>query len=163
MPLTKNILSKYHGTTMVETGTGDGNGVELCLLLKYVEVRSVESDKEKYEHAVNRFKGQPVKLWFGDSKDVLEEMIQDIDSPVIFWLDAHNRSGPILAELEIITRHPIKNHIIIIDDIVDGRKLAYDDVPIQELTKALLKVNPSYYFALEQSSQPFDVLVAYVP
>ena len=66
-----------------------------------------------------------VRLIEGDSGIRLPEMLADIRRPVLFWLDGHYSAGvtasaalhtPISAELQAILRHPVKGHVILIDD-----------------------------------------------
>jgi hypothetical protein len=55
----------------------------------------------------------------------LPKILSNIDSPCLFWLDAHysgentsktDLQTPIIRELRSILNHPNKNHIILIDD-----------------------------------------------
>ena len=66
-----------------------------------------------------------ISLHHGDSGAILPTILADIDEPALFWLDAHHSGGktggaerntPILPELEAIFAHPIKTHVILIDD-----------------------------------------------
>ena len=61
----------------------------------------------------------------GDSAVELKNILDNLDEPACFWLDAHsgaqqyakgNQDVPLLTELDHIKNHHIKNHIIAIDD-----------------------------------------------
>ena len=61
----------------------------------------------------------------GDSGEILPELLNNINEPILFWLDGHYSAGntskgslntPIIKELVTIFQHPIKQHIILIDD-----------------------------------------------
>ncbi len=61
----------------------------------------------------------------GDSGQLLASLLQTITVPCLFWLDGHYSGGvtaqaaldtPILAELQTILDHPVKTHVILIDD-----------------------------------------------
>jgi hypothetical protein len=88
-------------------------------------------------------------------------MIKDINVPITFWLDAHESGGetakglhgdPILQELDIIKRHQLKNHTIMIDDL--------RGMSNKEIENKLLEINPNYKFCFEDGFVPNDVLVA---
>ena len=53
------------------------------------------------------------------------ELLHDIHEPALFWLDGHYSGGftargdketPVEAELRAILAHPVKGHVILIDD-----------------------------------------------
>jgi hypothetical protein len=61
----------------------------------------------------------------GDSASVLPRILDGLDEPALFWLDAHPstdrtaRGGPIplQAELAAIARHPVVGHVVLVDDL----------------------------------------------
>lgn len=76
--------------TFIESGTLHGDGVDYALSSGFNHVYSIEIDeslanraKEKYQH------DSRVKIIHGDSSSVLQEIISNITSPCVFWLDAH--------------------------------------------------------------------------
>lgn len=164
-----HILTQYClGRILIETGTCYGRTVEFALANGAKSVRSVEGYKERYENCVEKFSGDSrVSLWCGHSKDKLSEMIQDLNEQAVFFLDAHP-SGPnsygheeldkdlgyiygqdavLVAELEIIANHHIKDHIIIVDDqhSHEGGIQAQ-----QKYKEILLEANPNYSFRFEK-------------
>ena len=61
----------------------------------------------------------------GDSGVVLESLLARIDEPCAIYLDGHYSGGvtshgvkrvPIYEELHHVFSHPVKNHLVIIDD-----------------------------------------------
>lgn len=125
MMFIKSYLKKYQIGNFVETGTylGDTLGY---IARKGVQCTSIELSKELYEAACKRFdRYKNVKLVQGDSGQRLPELLKEINNPTLFWLDGHYSGGntasaeirtPISAELEAIFCHPIKRHVILIDD-----------------------------------------------
>lgn len=109
----------------VETGTFMG---ETTLAMSDIFERcwTVEIDKALYEQAVRRFDGRHnINALHGDSEARIADILRDIDMPAIFWLDGHYSRGntgrgaadtPIVNELTRIFQHPIKVHVILIDD-----------------------------------------------
>ncbi|WP_445176620.1 FkbM family methyltransferase [Microcoleus sp.] len=73
---------------------------------------------EKYGHIKN------IDFLYGDSRNLLDNTVSQLQSPSLFWLDAHWSGGPtygetdecpLLAEIEIINRSDC-DHFIFIDD-----------------------------------------------
>ena len=82
----KNYLE--FSDTLVETGTCLGQGVERALDAGYDNIKSVEMVEERFVLCQNKFaNNDKVKLWLGDSRDNLLEMISD--KPCVILLDAH--------------------------------------------------------------------------
>jgi hypothetical protein len=136
MTTNKEIFSKHVPLgTFVETGTCFGRSVEIALVLGFKEVRSVEGDIERFKHCQEKFKHYPqVKLWCGESIDLLPVMIHDLKTPALFWLDAH-ASGPegygldhetnpwheqsyiLRTELKAIKERGMLGDVILVDDL----------------------------------------------
>lgn len=124
----KRIGKKYALDVFVETGTAGGTmiremsnyfsklyTIELSPTL-YFQSKAFASDEKNIEFIL------------GDSGTMINEVLKKLQSPALFWLDAHySGSGtargsidtPILKELYAIFNHVIKNHVIVIDDIRD--------------------------------------------
>lgn len=120
-----SYLKRFSIDNFVETGTylGDTLGY---FAKKGIWCTSIELSKELYQAACTIFEARKnVRLVQGDSSHRLPELLQEISNPVLFWLDGHYSSGltasakthtPISAELKAILNHPIKQHVILIDD-----------------------------------------------
>ena len=104
-----------------------------------------------------------LKLICGDSSEVLEDVLLNIDEPVCFWLDAHAGASkyargdcdvPLLKELDVISKHHIKNHILAIDDahMLGKQQLDsngnvtcdYTDVPYELVKDKIKNINQNY-------------------
>ena len=66
-----------------------------------------------------------VQLLVGDSASVLPGILATLHEPALFWLDAHysgtgttlgDRVTPISAELNAVLGHPVRGHVVLIDD-----------------------------------------------
>lgn len=145
-----SLLYKYKNNVFVETGTKHGDGIALALRAGFKIARSIEHNFDLYHKVYQQFNDNlRVKLYYGKSIDYLAEAIKDIHIPITFWLDAHTEiSSPILEELDIISRHPVKDHVILIDDI---RVFHLWGVTIDDIRKRLLVINPKYNIILENS------------
>jgi hypothetical protein len=103
---------------LVEGGTNLGNMIN-AQKNRFRGIYSIERDDYLAARAKRKFAGQRnIHLFQGDSAEVLPKIIQTIKEPALFWLDAHwgAESAPIRQELECIYRHPIRNHVLLIDD-----------------------------------------------
>ncbi|SRR6266404_3299312 len=150
--IVKQYQSRYSLNVFVETGTYLGDMVD-AMKSSFREIYSVELSQELYERARDRFRSEPnIHLLQGDSSDVLPQILKDLREPALFWLDGHFSGGvtargevdfPILVELDHIRNHPIKNHVILIDD---ARVFTGDsNVPAREkIVESLRAINAAY-------------------
>lgn len=162
MPLKKEVIAKYVSPVFFETGSFLGDGIQKALNVGFSKIISIEIATDKYEHCLKRFKkNHNVNLYLGDVELMLWDLIKDIDKQMTFWLDAHFsgrgtgkglRNDPIIQELEIIKEHPIKDHIIMVDDL--------RNLNVNKVKEKLLEINPEYEFVLEDGHIENDVLVA---
>lgn len=152
------IVQKYSEefsiNVLVETGTSYGDMIWGVRNL-FSKIYSIELDKYLYELARKRFhRFNHIEIYQGDSSIVLPKILSNLQDRCIFWLDAHYSGGvtakadletPIIKEIEVILEHPIKNHVILIDDAqyFDGR----NDYPkLAELEKYVLGRRPDLAF-----------------
>lgn len=171
--LTKEYLASYSkDQVLVETGTHWGDTVQLALEAEFSKIHSIEINKELYDGAVERFKGdERVKLWLGDSIDCLEEIVAGLTEPATFWLDAHasgplagGRSGgsPVLDELRIIQKSPIKTHTIFIDDRRLFGSAEWSFVKEIDALNLIRQINPDYKILFLNGHINEDVICATV-
>ena len=118
-------------SVLVETGTYLGEMIT-ATYSEFADIFSIELNDDLYQRACALFANFPkVHLMHGDSASVLRVLLQQITQPCLFWLDAHNigtgtargiQETPILLELECILSHPVKSHVILVDDarLFDG-------------------------------------------
>lgn len=180
LPPNRNLFAEYPNRIMVETGCYRGDAIALALEAGYKEVRSIDIDPENTKFCKYRFdliqrpdqNPAPLKLWTGDSADLLGEMIADIQEPVTFWLDSHwqllegEEPGanpfPLLWELAQIAEHPAKGHTILIDDILI---LTHPDVTgwsRKIIEDAVLAINPAYKISYVANPVMNNLLIATV-
>lgn len=125
----KSYAKKFNIKNFVETGTCFGTTLEI-VKNDFRQLYSIELSETLYEQTKSRLAYfNNINLFQGDSAEVLPKIIQDINEPILFWLDAHyscgvtargNRDTPISSEVESILKHPLcKQHVILIDDARD--------------------------------------------
>lgn len=156
-PLLSNVgpqgFGEFRQNYFVETGTFGGDAIQLALNAGFKKVRSIEFDLNLCKNAQRRFSNNPnVRIDHGDSSINLWELIKDIDEPVTFWLDAHvcpprtdgGKNCPLIEELDQIKRHPIKTHIILIDDMHCCNTELFDFMNQNDFIAKILEINPDY-------------------
>lgn len=119
-------LKRYGLTQFIETGTHLGDTLAYIAQQKSVYATSIELDEAYYRAATHRFNRYPnVTILQGDSGKLLPELLQQLQTPALFWLDGHYSGGdtgkgeldtPVSAELEAILDSPVKGHVVLIDD-----------------------------------------------
>lgn len=110
-----------------------------------------------------------ITLVLGDTMEVLPTIIENIKEKTTFWLDAHwgpdigsSLDGtedpevlfPIYREIDIISKHHIKDHKIMIDDMKQYEK--YYSSNLDELKKRLHSVNKNYSFRIKKKRSDID-------
>ncbi len=172
MPSNRFLFERYNNNRVfIETGSYVGEGILNALLAGYDTINSIELVDEHYHYCKNVFKYQfKVNLYKGDTVEELPPMLDKINEPATFWLDAHYSGGntgfkgvlsPLMQELDIISKHPIKTHTIIIDDLREW-KPEYPAIGfgIQDIKDKILLINKDYTFTLADGYVPNDILVA---
>jgi len=114
---------RFKLTTLVETGTYYGEMVT-AMKHRFERIFSIEFVPELAERAQRKFsRDRHIKIFCGDSRVVMPEVLALLNRPALFWLDAGyygwvGKQGDqqrLSAELEMILSHPFP-HIILLDD-----------------------------------------------
>jgi hypothetical protein len=114
---------KFGLTTLVETGTYYG---EMVAAMKgnFRRIYSIEFVPALAERATRKFaRDAHVRIFRGDSRVLMPEVLALLQGPALFWLDAGYYSWVgmepdkqrLSAELEMILSHPYP-HIVLLDD-----------------------------------------------
>lgn len=121
----RQYARKHSLQVLIETGTYLGDMVE-ATRTEFRQIHSIELDQELHRRAAQRFAAQAnVTIMQGDSGEVLPRLLDSLTAPALFWLDGHysaditakgDKDTPIVSELRSIARHPVKGHVILIDD-----------------------------------------------
>lgn len=169
---------QFKSKIFIETGTFAGEGVQKALDAGFEQVYSIDIDEKFIQHGIERFRGKTnVHLALKDSSYQLWDVIQIIQEPIVFWLDAHNgfpdpnakdvKNTPLLEELDQIKRHPIKTHTILIDDLHCCNTLWFDFLSLGQIIEKVLEINPDYHIGFvdggDDGEYKNNVLVASIP
>ena len=114
---------KFKLRTLVETGTYYGEMVA-AMKTRFDRIYSIEYVPELAERAKRKFASYPqIRIFCGDSRVVMPEVLALVHEPALFWLDAgyYGWVGMkvdeqrLSTELEMILSHRYP-HIILLDD-----------------------------------------------
>jgi hypothetical protein len=154
------LARKFSCSTFVETGTFYGQMVEAVRNF-FPVVLSVELSHSLYEHNLRRFSGcSNVRLFEGDSAKLMDEMIRYISGRAMFWLDGHysgpgtakgETECPVMAELNVIEKHPRNDHCILIDDADCFDEPSHTYPKLGEVRQQLLEINHKYDITVEHN------------
>jgi hypothetical protein len=138
-------------STLVETGTYYGEMVS-AMESRFDHIYSIEYDAGLAEAAARKFSGDTrIKILQGDSKELIPEVLKTLQQPALFWLDAgyYGWAGAqgdqtrLSMELEAILRHPVKGHVILMDD-ADGLNGKNGAPTIADVTQRIAKEFPGH-------------------
>ncbi len=158
MPITSKQLAHYVRRVFIETGTHTGLGVQEALAAGFQRVWSIEFSQRLYEECREKFSDRAeVTLFLGDSRVMLPVILEVIDEPVTFWLDAHAEGcgDCVVKELEAIYATGRKDNIILIDDA--------DCFDTPEVRALLMKINPDYQLNLIDGQHAYDKSLPLIP
>jgi len=182
--LNNSYLTTYSNSTtvFVETGTYHGDTVAVAADFGFQEIHSIEINQQLFNKCQQRFaQNDRVKIYYGDSPDVLQQILPCMSARCTFWLDAHrsfslNTPGsnvygpnPLVQELDAIASSNRNDHIIFIDDCRLFDTESWDFLSRQAVIDLLLKINPNYKIKYLDGGTSFgvvnpmdDILVAYL-
>ena len=150
----KTFAQQYKIRVFIETGTYLGDMVA-ALSNDFDKIYSIELNEDLFKQAEKKFAGlEHITIVFGDSAQVMPEILRQIYVPCLFWINAHYSEGitamgkketPILEELRHICEHPINNHVVLIGDA--SLFIGKNDYPSMESIKGFINNRfPGYIF-----------------
>lgn len=182
-----NYLDASLTDVFIETGTSTGGGIISALEANFKEIISIEIDPSLANYHTQFCNLSNVKIIYGDSLEVLPEVLSNLNKRATFWLDSHistnwlttlsTKKGkvaiPLIEELQLIKEHYIKDHVILIDDINFIGKTSEDvnqAIPIEWsqlqlplIEQLILSINPNYQIEyLDSRSAPLSILKAFI-
>mgnify|MGYP003386885781 CR=1 FL=1 len=123
--LLREVAERHKLGVFVETGTHRGE-TPWALRDVFGKIYTIEIEPLKVEAAKKLFAKCPhVECLQGDSGKVLPQVLAKLDKPALFWLDGHfmdehsgdpNDPTPVSAEVKMVLEHPVRGHVILIDD-----------------------------------------------
>ncbi len=150
--LLRHYGRRFGARILVETGTYMGDMVR-AMMPSFDHIYSIELDPALYQRAAKCFRANPkVTIVGGDSAKRLPEVMAEVGSRCLVWLDSHYSGGitargdvetPIVSELKGIFQDRKHDHIILIDD---ARCFVgeHDYPTIEELRTLIKSFRPEY-------------------
>lgn len=159
----RHNIPNPHPRVFIETGTYHGDTVA-AIKDMYSSVISIEVDEALYKKACERFANDKnVRISHGDCAQEMPALLATLQEPAVFWLDGHYSGGetgkgvvedPILISLNQIADHPVREHVIFVDDArtFDGREGRPD---ISDVFNCIKKIDSRYIIRVQS-----DIIVA---
>jgi len=122
--LLRETAVAYGLRVLIETGTYMGE-TSWALRREFDRIETIELEPTLAHLAAIRFaRTANVHVHAGDSADVLPRLLDALDTPALFWLDAHPSTDrtahgaiPLRDELAAIAAHPVRGHVVLVDDL----------------------------------------------
>lgn len=149
--------------TFVETGTFYGGVIESALKAGLKKAYSCEINEEFFNNAKSKHADNPnVHIELNPSYIALKNFFDIINERCLIFLDGHfmahdghNPSrgfgqdtvkeglppSPLIQEIDIISNHHIKNHVILIDDTQDFGTWVFGGITFEEVKNKIMKIN----------------------
>lgn len=157
----QKIIEKYAKPNsceiLIETGTYLGDTV-FSQKDNFRQIISIELSSRFYKAARRRFKKYfHIRICFGNSGDLLPEIMSGIRKRSLLWLDGHysgritargETESPVFKELDAIFGNNYLKHVILIDDarLFIGKR---DYPTIEELNNFVKTKNSEYKIQIE--------------
>lgn len=172
LPHSLKILTIMHYVAVskarifVETGTLQGSTSRAIAEAFGIQVYTIENSDHYFNLAKKNFAGlSNVEIIKGDSGTELARLLQKIDEPAVFWLDAHFSGGEtarnddgvttaINGETLALINHHVRNHVILIDDARHFGAPTHSHYPTIDAMKALARM----YFRRSTFSVQNDII-----
>lgn len=144
--LLRKIRAQSTLRTFIETGTAGGVTVASALEVGFERVVSIELNHGFYRMAAQRHLWDPrVRILYGDSAQLLPDVLHVLQEPAVFLLDAHYTGGaedvrgaggdtPVADELNHVLRHPLGHFVMVDDARLFGVDPAYPTISAVEAT-----------------------------
>jgi len=155
---------------LIESGSYQGDGIQDALDCGYKRIVSFEVFTDLVEHCRKRFKNNYAVTIVEDTASNMYDHIKSIDEPMTFWLDGHwtgqstpkDICCPVLKELDAISRHPIKTHTILVDDVRLFGTEHFGHIQLSDVMAKIKQINPKYSIEFKDGHCKDDVLVAMI-
>ena len=153
----KAYVDRCSPQMFIETGTYKGD-MTYAMLRHIPKLVTIELSQKFFNVANKRFAGyKQVKVLNGQSGLLISEVLRDVETPCLLWLDAHCSGGntakgdldtPIVQELNCVLQHPKSEEFIILID--DAREfVGSNDYPTIKFVEDMVEsIRPDWHFGV---------------
>ena len=165
------LFTKFlnHSSILIETGTWMGEGVERAFVSGFKTVRSCDINKKNVDRASQKFTEKDFYAICQSSELAIPIFLSEFDSRCVIFLDAHampptsksktfskstlgdGSPFPLIEEILAISRHCVKDHVILIDDIQCFDTWMFDFVKINDVINLVKCINPYYKHEIHEN------------
>jgi hypothetical protein len=174
------IFSRYKDDCkiLIETGCWMGDGVERAFTSGFEKVYTCDINLEFIANVKEKYNTENLVAEVEESQNFIQKSLSEINEKVVIFLDAHFmpldeqnqelgfgpisvKEGidpcPLIKELEIIKNHPIKDHVILIDDFQCFGTWMFDYLELDDVLDFVKTINPNYKHQLVENVLCFSV------
>ncbi len=128
-------IQTYNLKNYVETGTGAGDCLRYAVQFDFKKLKSVEIYPQVYDRIKNGFSDSRVELFLGNSYELMEQMVKNLEGNTLFFLDAHFPGADFHFETytstkDYDTRLPLEREVRTLNSV---RDLSNDVIIIDDL------------------------------
>jgi hypothetical protein len=175
-------LKNYISSCYIETGILYGESISKAIQSGFDKIYAIDINEKFVTENLKRFENEvntgKVTIMQGLSTDILPKVLDTINEKSTIFLDAHDleyegiethlydkeNECPIIKELNIISNHQVKEHTIIIDDIMMivsdfGWSKGYN-INLDTIKNLILSINKNYKFEIIQDHN--GCLICYI-
>ena len=87
--LNQELFNHYNFKNFVETGTGRGQSLRYSMNFGFEKIYSLDIDPVVIQVCLDTQSDSRVKIFVGDSNELMKGICESIKSNTFFWLDAH--------------------------------------------------------------------------
>ncbi len=171
----KNLRLKNYCQYFLETGYYMGSGTSRAIQAGFEKILSIEISSIHVENGLKIHKNEillgQVEIIKEDSRNLSSIISKYPTKRFLFFLDAHADQSllheksvdcPIIDELEAIRNHPIKDHVILVDDmrLFRSQSAWANGILVDNIIKEIYKINPHYKITYLKGVTDNDVLCA---
>jgi hypothetical protein len=154
----------------IETGTWTGHSIQKAIDAGFNKIYSCDINQECVDKAKKLYKNYSnVFIECNPSKIALANFLMNINERCVFFLDGHFMPydevkedlgfgketsqenlppSPILDEIDIISYHNIKSHIILIDDYKCFGSWVFGRITFDQVRNKIGNINPAYSWTI---------------
>jgi hypothetical protein len=178
LPFLQKMKIDYKNySNFIETGTFLGDTI-MAMHPYFSKLYTIEIKKDLYQRIKNKYKGDKINFYLGDSSDVLSQLLPIINGKSIIFLDGHWSAGitgkgkkdcPLYEELNHIISHHKDEAVIIVDDVRmfgkgpnKGTEICdWEDINLENTLK-IVKDRMTHHFFLPSQYHEQDRLIIHI-